>query len=110
MEAQALNEESTGHLVMRLHFVVTSFLNLTVRSAAGAVVVGHPVRARTTAEKRSHLMTVDKLVAEMRVGDAFLESAEQIQDRLVTQFRKDEGLEISDFDAFMPHGNPFLLM
>ena len=93
---------------MRLHFVVTSFLNLTVHSNAG-VVLGHPVRSRTIAEKRSHLMTVDKLVAEMRVGDALAESQEQIEDRLVKQYRKEEGLEISDFDGFMPHGNPFLL-
>lgn len=67
---------------MRLHFVVTSYLNLTVCSPS-QVVLGHPVKSRTLSEKRSHLMTVDKLVAEMKVGDAFLESAEQLQDRVL---------------------------
>jgi len=63
---------------MRLSFLVTSYLNLYVwDSESQTVVLGHAVSRqphdRTVADKKSHLMTVDKLVAEIHVGDSFLE-------------------------------------
>lgn len=43
----------------------------------------------------------------MHVGDTFLEKEEQIEDRVIKQYERDEGLIISDFDGFMG-GNPFV--
>ena len=81
MDTKSLSETSKGHLVMRLHFLVSSYLNIYVQSKkTKEVVFGYSLgdRPRTIADKRSHLMTVDKVVAEMHVSDAFLETAEQI--------------------------------
>ena len=52
-------------------------------------------------------MIVDKIVAEMYVGDTFLDKDEQIRDRVIKQYGKDEGVMKSDFDMYM-QGNPFL--
>ena len=98
---------------MRLHFLVTSYLNFyIIDKSTKEVMYGHSLtlsdKGRSIADKRSHLMTVDKLVAEMHVGDTFLDSEEQIQDRVIKQFKRDEGIMISDFDGFMRDGNPFL--
>ena len=45
----------------------------------------------------------------MHVGDTFLESEDQIQDKVIDQFKSNEAMWISDFDNFMPNGNPFLI-
>ncbi len=60
---------------MRLHFLVTTFLNMYVYDPrTKEVVLGHPLQGnRSIAEKKSHFMTVDKIVAKMHVGDTFLE-------------------------------------
>jgi hypothetical protein len=120
VNTQTFSQTSTGHLVMRLHFLVTSYLNLYLEDKKSKeVILGHslsqeglkhPYGARwwTVADKRCHLMTVDKVVAHMHVGDTFLEHEDQVQDRVITQYKRDEAMWISDFDGFMPLGNPFL--
>ena len=107
------NEGQTGVLVMRLHFLVSTYLNLYVWDpVAKASVYGHAVslqeNPRTIADKKSHLMTIDKLVAKVKVGDTFLETDDQIADKVIKQYERDEGLMISDFDGFMAGGNPFV--
>jgi hypothetical protein len=54
------------------------------------VVYGHalsrthdPNTKRIISDKKSHLMIVDKIVAEMYVGDTFLDKDEQIRDRVI---------------------------
>ena len=77
-------------------------------------MLGHAVSRqahdRTLADKKSHIMVVDKIVAEVHVGDTFLEREEQIRDRVIKQYARDEGLSISDFDEFMPQGNPLIIV
>ncbi|TNV73089.1 hypothetical protein FGO68_gene10189 [Halteria grandinella] len=114
-DTQNFSEASTGVLVMRLKFLVTSYLNLYVWDPESqSVVLGHAVSRqphdRTIADKKSHMMTVDKLVAEIHIGDTFLERETQIKDRVIKQYAKDEGLCISDFDEYMPSGNPFIIV
>lgn len=96
---------------MRLHFLVTSYLNLYVwdpRSNDFVIGSKHPY-PKTIANKQSHLMTVDKLVAELHVGDTLLEEEDQIKDKVIKHYSRDEGYFISDFDGFMGHhGNEFL--
>ena len=53
--------------------------------------------------KQSHLITLDKPVMEMQMIEAFKEEGQKIR-----TFGKREGLMISDFDNFMPHGNPIV--
>ncbi len=53
-------------------------------------------------------MTFDKLVAEMYVGDTFLEAQDQIEDRVIKEYKIDEHLYISDIDGFMPEGNAYI--
>ncbi len=61
---------------MRLHFLVTSYLNMYVwdlekKECVLGSVVG---QSKNMSDKKCHLMTVDKLVAQMHVGDTFLET------------------------------------
>jgi len=54
-------------------------------------------------------MTVDKVVAELHVGDTMLEEEDQIRDKVIRNYGRDEGYWISDFDGFMGQtGNDFL--
>jgi hypothetical protein len=53
-------------------------------------------------------LTFDKLVAEMYVGDTFLEAQDQIEDRVIKEYKIDEHLYISDIDGFMPEGNAYI--
>jgi hypothetical protein len=97
---------------MRLHFLFTSYLNMFVYDPlTNQVLLGNliPQGNRSIADKKSHFMTVDKIVAKMHVGDTFLESEDQIQDKVIDQFKSNEAMWISDFDNFMPNGNPFLI-
>jgi hypothetical protein len=52
-------------------------------------------------------MTVDKIVFQMRVNETFrpLSVNEKQQ---IKSFGKREGVYISDFDGFMPNGNPII--
>ena len=53
-------------------------------------------------------MTVDKAVAEMHVGDTLLETQDQVQEKVIRNFTKDECMLISDFDCFVPKNNPII--
>jgi len=60
---------------MRLHFLVTSFLNLYIWDPASKqVVVGRqlPRSNKSIVDKQSHTLVIDKLVAEMHLGDLML--------------------------------------
>jgi transcription elongation factor len=74
----------------------------------GQLIAGHPLKERTMHYKQSHLMTVDKVVAEIKVGDAFLDKEDQQQEQSINFYPKDQGLFISDFDSFMEKGNPII--
>jgi hypothetical protein len=64
---------------MRLHFLVSSYLNIYLwdpvkeEALVGNTLLGGGGGERSIADKKCHLMTVDKLVAKMRVGDTFMD-------------------------------------
>ena len=60
---------------MRLHFLVTTYIDLYLWCPeTKQVVLGNPSDGtRGIQNKKTHLMTVDKAVAEMHVGDTFLD-------------------------------------
>jgi hypothetical protein len=61
---------------MRLHFLVSTYLNLYIWDPITKnPVLGNPIlnKRPSISDKKSHLITFDKLVAEMYVGDTFLE-------------------------------------
>ena len=64
---------------MRMHFVVHSFLNLTVRDQDKNCLIGHRVKDRNLATRQSHLMTIDKLVFELKARDVFKPEDDQIK-------------------------------
>lgn len=97
-----ISQNSSAVLVMRLHFVVHSFINLYV-TQGDQEIAGHKVIERNIATKQSHLLTIDKPVLEMQMIEAFKEESQKIR-----IFGKREGLMISDFDDFMPRGNPIV--
>lgn len=97
-----ISQNSSAVLVMRLHFVVHSFINLYV-TQGDQEIAGHKIIERNTANKQSHLLTIDKPVLEMQMIEAFKEESQKIR-----IFGKREGLMISDFDEFMPQGNPIV--
>ena len=106
------NQTSKGLLIMRLHFLVTSYIDLYLWCPqTKQVVLGNPDltgASRNVAHKKSHIMTIDKAVAEMHVGDTMLETSDQMQDRVIKHYLRDESLLISNFDSFMPLGNQIL--
>jgi len=57
--------------VMRLRFVVHTYLNMTMSDGQGALMVGNRVAERTRANIQSHLVTIDKQVMRMKVQEAF---------------------------------------
>ena len=75
IDTKNFNQISKGLLVMRLHFLVSTYLNLYVWDpVTQKVVIGNKIpESRSLSHKKSHLLTIDKLVAEMHVGDTFLE-------------------------------------
>ena len=77
VNTEEFDQTSRGLLVMRLHFVFTSYIELYLWCPEKReVVLGSPELvggARGIAQKKSHIMTVDKAVAEMHVGDTILE-------------------------------------
>jgi hypothetical protein len=53
-------------------------------------------------------MTVDKVICEFRAGHSLLDINEQLEEKSILAFGKNEGIMITDFDNFMENGNPFL--
>ena len=83
VKTSELTQTSKGILVMRLHFLVSGYLNLYIWDPVKKeVVLGSSVmnlgRQRGNQDKKSHLFVVDKLLAEMNIGDTFLEQEEKI--------------------------------
>lgn len=99
-------------LVMRLYFVVHTYMNISVdyRNQVGEesqTVVGCKIKAKNLSTRQSHYMTIDKSVFSMLVNETFIpETFEQKQ--AIKTFGKREGILISDFDGFMPGGNPIV--
>lgn len=93
--------------VMRLHFVVHTYLNMTMSDGQGALMVGNRVAERTRANIQSHLVTIDKQVMRMKVQEAFNPDQKTAASDIKT-FGRREGILISDVDDFMPRGNPFV--
>jgi hypothetical protein len=59
-----ISQNSSAVLVMRLYFVVHSFINLYVTQGEQEIT-GHKINERNMATKQSHLVTLDKPVLEM---------------------------------------------
>ena len=95
---------------MRLYFQVNTFMNLYLWDPAQkAEVIGSRVREKTLATKKSHLLTIDKLVMQMPLKHAY--NQDQLPDTnkdVLKQRGPNEGVYISDFDNFMPKGNPIV--
>lgn len=52
---------------MRLYFCISTHLNMYIRNKeTKEIVVGEYLKERTIGTRRSHLITVDKIVAEMK--------------------------------------------
>ena len=67
MNTEEFNQNSKGLLMMRLQFLVSTYLEVYVWDPKERkVVLGNPLmegnHSRTVANRKSHLMTVDKLV------------------------------------------------
>lgn len=62
---------------MRLNFLISTYLTLYLWDpSTKTALLGNPIlnKQRLISEKKSHLVTFDKIVAEMYVGDTFLEA------------------------------------
>ena len=58
--------------MMRLHFLVHSFINIYVWDPVQKTeVLGYKMTNRNISTKQSHLLTIDKLVCEMPLGETF---------------------------------------
>lgn len=55
---------------MRLYFVIGTHLNIYIEDQnTGKAIVGQPLGKRTIGNRKSHLMTVDKIVGEFKAID-----------------------------------------
>ena len=70
-----ISMQSEAVLMMRLHFMVHTFLNVYVWDPESkAEVFGYRINERNMSTKQSHMMTVDKLVCKLPLGQAFNQS------------------------------------
>ncbi len=80
MDIESATNFSKGLLMMRCYFLVTTFLNLYVTDTlTGEVVIGNTLKhidRSSLAHKKSHLMVVDKKVAEIYLADSLMEPSE----------------------------------
>eukprot|EP00347_Sterkiella_histriomuscorum_P003314 403364758 len=111
---QVINPDKTDQssrifLVMRLHLLVTTYLNMyVVDSETGEPLLGHSLNSKESqAHKKSHIMIVDKKVSETFVGDSIMDQDEQISNKLIKHYTRDEEMYITDFDNYM-RGNPYV--
>ncbi len=62
-----VDENSVIQIAVRMHFLVNSFFNVYVQSESNmeqSLIIGEPLPSKlTSANKFSHLMSVDKIVA-----------------------------------------------
>ena len=109
-QVKTMSNDARARLVMRLHFLVHSYINMYVWCPESKQeVVGYRMTERSQATKQSHLLTIDKLVCEMPLSKAFddNQTADSNHD-LMKQYGPNEGILISDIDDFMPRGNPIV--
>lgn len=95
-------------VLMRMHFLVHTYINLYVWDPENeAELVGYRMRERSQATKQSHMLTLDKLVCEMPLRESFNPQQDELTNKeWMQQYGQNEGVYISDFDNFMPRGNP----
>ncbi|CDW81354.1 UNKNOWN [Stylonychia lemnae] len=108
IEVDKVSKNTKSILMMRMHLLVSSYLNLYVEDPNSLnQVIGNKITQFSEENMKSHTMIVDKKVAELYLGDALLDQQTQIDERLIKSFGKQEEAYISDFDGFMK-GNHFL--
>jgi len=72
-----VDKDSSVLLVMRMQFMIHSFLNLyALQEGTGNCVLGSALPSELMAvHKGAHFMTVDKVVAEAKASSLFTETA-----------------------------------
>ena len=97
-----LSLSAKGLILLRLHFVVHSFMNLYVLDPkTNKEVVGTKIRKFNQSTIQSHKVTIDKKICEFNLKEG-LRNFDASQ---ASFFRRNEGLLVSDFDDFMPENN-----
>ena len=82
--------------------MVHTYCNIYV-TTSGEPLFGHKILNKNRTTKKSHLLTFDKPVLSVPMIEAFRDGEKE-----ATLYGRKEGLILSDFDDFMPKGNPFV--
>ena len=97
-----LQNDSEGLILLRLHFVVHSFINLYVEDpVTRKEVAGQKLTTINQSTTQSHLLTLDKKVCQFNLKKGLT----SFDPKEANFYRNSEGLVLSDFDKFMSKNN-----
>ena len=76
-------------------------------------IIGEPLPEKLSSiHKAAHFMTLDKIVAKMSMSDAEMNGSyfgNLEREHVNKMIGKNQKMFISDFDEFMPNGNPIVI-